>query len=124
MGLTPRLGIEYPDGADPVSRKSWIVDPLTSVDERIAAYLNDRIKSGSLTVTPSGANVDTYVTVTFTKPFATQPRVTVSIYTGIGAGGSLDVWASSVTPSGFRVYVRRSNTTPTSVSWIATDLAA
>ena len=98
---------------------------LTQIRQAIDT-LESRIKSDTVQITPSGAGVATSVNVPFTKPFpvGVVPKVVVGVNTGVSSDIELKVWASSETRTGFTLTLRRGNTTPTWVTWIATDLPA
>ena len=74
MGVTPNLGIQYPDASGVPSRKSWVEDPLKSVDAQVVAYLAKRWKSGEGSVTIPVGQAFQDVSVTFGSAFASAPR--------------------------------------------------
>lgn len=95
---------------------------VAQLQAAIQEMLSDRVQSGTVTITPSGAGVSTTQAVSFGRPFASTPRVALTINTGIGSTIELVCWASAVTASGFTANLRRGNTTATTLTWIATDL--
>ena len=122
MGTTPNLKIVYPDPSAVPSRKSWIEDPMLSVDAKVSAALTAlsmRTKSGTV-----GGNVTANVTaqfpVLFGTAFGTAPAVTVAPATS--APESIQCSVGNISATGFTVYVRRSVTGTVSVRWVATDL--
>lgn len=97
------------------------------LDARITAQLNILatrligrvIDSGTVSITPSAANTPTKVTVTFAKTFSSVP-VVVATFNGTVPGTVVTgVSATNVTTTTVDIYVTRTNTTSTSVSWIA-----
>lgn len=81
-----------------------------------------RVETGSQPITPSAPNVQTAVTITFERPFSAPPDVIVGYNTPLADGASpytVDAWATTITATSFRATVRRSNTTPMNVTWIA-----
>ena len=79
------------------------------------------LQTGSVTVTPVSNNV-VAVEVTFPRPFASVPKVFLTIQTGVNA--SLRYWnfgATYVTETGFTLNVSNSSTTLTArtINWLA-----
>ena len=75
------------------------------------------IQTGSVTATPSGANVVTSVNVNFPVAFSKAPIVNATLYT---TSDNL-AWCSvaGVTSTGFTLYFRRSNTSSSNFTWVA-----
>lgn len=76
------------------------------------------IQCGRVTIAPV-ANVPTMKHVTFPKPFAEQPYVVVTPSTSVPGTAVLGTGAAQNTKSGFDAYVTRTNTTETTLMWIA-----
>lgn len=78
-----------------------------------------KLRSGQVTITPSGANVETSSTVTFSSAFSTTPVVVLSPNDS-AVGTVVNGWSvTDVTATNFKAWVRRSNTTATGLYWIA-----
>ena len=76
------------------------------------------IQWGMVSIVPV-ANKPTMAHVDFPKPFKSQPYVTVTPVTSVPGTNVLGVGASNNTKSGFDAYVTRTNTTETTLVWIA-----
>lgn len=77
------------------------------------------IQSGRVTIAPV-ANTPTPATITFATAFENVPNVTVSANTAVPERCSVGI--SNVTTTGFTIYLTRTNTTSTSVHWIAVGM--
>ena len=77
------------------------------------------IQSGSLSVTPTAANTVTSVVVTFPIPFETIPQVVLTPYTTVPNVVTCGV--SSISVTGFTLYMTRTTTTSTLFGWMATN---
>jgi len=78
-----------------------------------------RIASGVVAITPV-ANTPTLGHVTFpVGRFTSNPAVTVSASTSVPGSTVIECAAANVNTSGFDAYIYRTNTTSTSVFWIA-----
>ena len=80
--------------------------------------LKDRIQSGTVSITPV-ANTPTSITVTFPVAFASTPSVIVSAASGVVGSTVLGVGGDTETTTDFRATVYRTNTTLTTLRWIA-----
>lgn len=78
------------------------------------------IQHGSARITPSAANTPTSMKITFPKEFSGTPTVVVSSSTSVPGTAVLGVGVNAITKTGCTLWVTRSNTTETVVSWIAT----
>lgn len=77
------------------------------------------IQWGSVTITPSSANVPTSSDVTFAEEYDSVPMViTVAQTTAIGTIVTGHT-ASNLANNGFKAWVTRTNTTATAIGWIA-----
>lgn len=74
---------------------------------------------GSVVVTPSSANVPEMVEVTFDVPFASTPNIVLSPWTSAPGTAVKGVSYANATNKGFNIYLTRSDTTSTGVSWLA-----
>ena len=93
--------------------------------EKVNRDLNHagKIKTGTITLTASGGSASE--TILFQEAFPDEgpiPNVTISFNTGIASTIELVCWASAVSRNGFNASMRRGNTTPTVLTWIATTL--
>lgn len=78
------------------------------------------MQSGVISVTPSAANTPTFADINFTPgQFTAAPKVVASPVTTVPGTSVLGVGTDSITASGARICVTRSNTTATIVHWIA-----
>lgn len=92
--------------------------PLAQTFRKMRQHANS-LQGGTRQITPSAADTVTNLTVTFDTPFATPPVVVTGVITGITGTGNVIVWASSITATGCILSVKRSNTTPTTVTFLA-----
>ena len=76
------------------------------------------IQGGRVSIVPV-ANKPTMAHVDFPKPFKSQPYVTVTPITSAPGTSVLGVGTSNNTKNGFDAYVTRTNTTETTLVWIA-----
>lgn len=93
--------------------------PINDLYALLLPILGVYADSGVTSITPSGINVATTLGVVFNKTFATAPRVILQVNTGVSGTGTVFTWPSAVTTTGFTLNINRSNTTATSVSWLA-----
>lgn len=76
---------------------------------------------GGVVITPSAANTPTKVTVSFpANMFTTPPVVVATANTTLPGNEVTGVGVGSVTAAGADIWLTRTNTTSTKVSWIAT----
>jgi hypothetical protein len=80
--------------------------------------IRSQVQSGKASVNPV-ANVPTMVYVQFEERFLSIPKVVAAPQTTVPGTTVQGVGVANVTREGFDLYVTRSNTTATSVSWIA-----
>ncbi|WP_426353643.1 pyocin knob domain-containing protein [Exiguobacterium sp. R-39] len=85
-------------------------------------YGQQNIQTGSLSITPSAANVPTGVNITFPTPFKKMPTVIVSANTTVPGSSVTGVAAFSASTTGCTIYVTRTNTSSTGVNWVAIDI--
>lgn len=84
-----------------------------------AAEFNNglKIQWGSVLVTPTSAGVSVSKTIIFSKDFSIPPSIAVTPYTSVPQ----NVFCSYTdrNKNEFKIQLRRNDTTPTTVSWIA-----
>lgn len=79
-----------------------------------------RIACGRETITPSAANTPTAVTITFPEGlFTSAPTVTVTPHSSGPGTTVLGVGIAETSAAGCKIYLTRTNTTATTVSWQA-----
>lgn len=91
---------------------------LTEGSNNTAEFNNGlKIQWGSILVTPESAGVSVSKTIVFSKAFVNPPSITVTSYTSVPQ----NVFCSYTdrNKSEFKISLRRNDTTPTTVSWIA-----
>jgi hypothetical protein len=82
-------------------------------------YVDQQLVSGSLSITPSAANVPTSGNVTFPHAFATVPNVVTTPGTSVPGTAVTGTGVTAVTTTGCTVWVTRTNTTATNVIYHA-----
>lgn len=83
-------------------------------------YLPARIASGRVDITPSAANTPTSRTVTFPAGrFTATPDVLVAPITSVPGSTVLGAGHTGASASSCTVWLTRTNTTSTSVAWVA-----
>lgn len=82
-------------------------------------YLYNRVQTGTVTITPSGANTPTSQTVTFPVAFASTPYVIVSLASTVPGTVVTGIAGDNETTTTCRVTITRTNTTATVVRWTA-----
>lgn len=79
-----------------------------------------RIAAGHLLITPSAANTATSATVTFPAGrFTEAPRVVPSMGSSVAGTTARGVGVTAISTTSCRIWFTRSNTTTTSIYWIA-----
>lgn len=74
---------------------------------------------GSTSVTPSAANTPTKKSITFGKTFTSPPIVTATALSTVPGTRVTGVGVDNITTTGCDIYVTRTNTTATTIEWIA-----
>lgn len=74
---------------------------------------------GYTTITPSAANTPTSKTITFDVPYTSTPRIVVTPVTSVPGTSVTGVGVNSVGTDGFKIWLTRTNTTSTSIAWLA-----
>lgn len=90
---------------------------LTDIENGVGKIL---IQYGSTTITPV-ANTPTSKTITFPKAFASSPVVFTNADTTV-PGTVIQTSAQGATTTSFKAYIYRTNTTVTTIDWIAIGL--
>ena len=75
------------------------------------------IQWGRVSITPTAANTVTKSAINFDKVFQGIPAVFTELSSG--APATMDISAGDITPTGFNIYLQRTNTTATSIMWFA-----
>ena len=83
-------------------------------------YVDKRVLTGSITITPSAANTPTSANITFPAGrFTAAPTVMVTPSTTV-PGSTVTGWAATgATATGATLWVTRTNTTNTLLNWVA-----
>ena len=82
-----------------------------------------RIACGKVTITPIAANTPTKVAITFPEGlFSTAPTVTVTPHTSVPGTGVTGVGIINQTKDGCEIYLTRTGTSATTVSWQAIEV--
>ena len=88
---------------------------LTDAEAALATL--PQVQAGRVTLTPT-ASTPTSADVTFGVPFRSTPEMTASAMSSV-PGTVLEVTVDAITTTGARIWMNRSSSVPTSVSWIA-----
>lgn len=97
----------------------------TEIDKNtgsISALNSSLILSGYVEITPSDVNQMTQKLVTFSQRFASQPVVVLNATTSVP--NIMSYSAGDVLTNSFKIYLQRSTTTLTVISWIAYGVRA
>jgi hypothetical protein len=117
-GLTMGLGWvgsdAYPTVCDIRPKKVKIRGETT-----VQGFRVPEIQHGNVSVTPSAANTPTSKIITFEKEFSGSPDIVVSGHTSVPGTTLLGVGTASRSTTGCAIWVTRTNTTATTVNWIA-----
>lgn len=137
-----KCDVVYTGDVDPVTVSMGSLQPATTgqrvriegigTDKYIADVIGDRWNdptkqpkstSGSVTITPSAANTPTTVAVTFPVGFfSAAPRVFVSLQSQAPGTEVTGISFKNVTASGFDAVITRTNTSGTTLTWIAFEI--
>ena len=77
------------------------------------------IQHGMISITPTAANTPTSYQLTFPREFSTEPHVVVTPHTTYPGTKVLGVGVYNRSKSGVSIYLTRTDTTATYISWIA-----
>lgn len=80
---------------------------------------NTMFASGSVNITPTAANTPTKVTVAFGKTFPATPMVVACAYSTLPGTVVTGVSSGAASTTGTDIYVTRTNTTATTIRWVA-----
>ena len=114
MGLGWVGNDTYPTSLD-IRPKSVRIRGETTVQ----GFRVPEIQHGRISITPSAANTPTTKIVTFNKAFSGTPTVTTTPLSGVPGTTVLGTSAADPSATQVNIYLTRSNTTSTSVQWIA-----
>lgn len=92
-----------------------------TVKGHISASGLKRMDSGEVNITPSAANTPTVKAITFDTIFKATPNIVATAKSSVPGTTVTGVGASATSASGANVYVTRTNTTQTTIYWIAMD---
>ena len=79
------------------------------------------IQHGNINITPSAANTPTSKAVTFKQEFSGNPDIIATAHTSVPGTTLLCVGTASRSTTGCTIWVTRTNTTETTVNWIAVN---
>ena len=85
----------------------------------IQGFRVPEIQHGNISITPSAANTPTSKVVTFAQEFSGNPDVVVTGHTSVPGTTLLGVGTSNRSSTSCTIWITRTNTTDTTVSWIA-----
>ncbi len=96
-------------------------DPVTHGSRTGKAFLSNGllIQWGETSITPTAANTPTSKTVSFSTTYTDNPIVMVTMLSTAPGTSVTGVAAGSISTTGFNAYVTRTNTTSTTVMWLA-----
>jgi hypothetical protein len=96
-------------------------DPVVHGSRTGKAFLSNGllIQWGETSVTPTAANTPTSKTVSFSTTYTDNPIVMVTMLSTAPGISVTGVAAGSISTTGFNAYVTRTNTTSTTVMWLA-----
>ena len=77
------------------------------------------IQHGMISITPTAANTPTSYQLTFPREFSTKPHIVVTPHTTYPGTKVLGVGVYNSSTSGANIYLTRTDTTTTYISWIA-----
>lgn len=117
-GLTMGLGWvgsdTYPTSLDVRPKQVKIRGETT-----VQGFRVPEIQHGNVSITPSAANTPTSKAVTFSKEFSSNPDIIANGHTSVPGSTLLGVGTASRSTTGCTIWVTRTNTTATTVNWIA-----
>ena len=101
-------------------------DPVVHGSRTGKAFLSNGllIQWGETSITPSAANTPTAKAVSFSTAYTDNPIVMVTMLSTAPGTSVTGVAAGSISTTGFNAYVTRTNTTSTTVMWIAVGYRA
>ena len=85
----------------------------------IQGFRVPEIQHGNVSISPSAANTPTSKAVTFAKEFSGSPDIVASGHTSVPGTTLLGVGTASRSTTGCTIWITRTNTTDTTVNWIA-----
>ena len=116
-------GLEYYYQVFTISKTGAInTNSVNRVKEAIPASIGKRMWAGTVTVTPTTANVPAYAEVTFTGAMFSEPPIVCATASSQVIGTNLlGVSVYNVTNTGCRVYITRTNIIATPINVIAME---
>lgn len=94
-------------------------EEITAARLNARQYPGGQIQAGRVSITPSAANVDTSLAVSFPTSFAVAPKVVVTADTSVPYSEVRSVTVSDISTTGFTLWINRTNTAATPVEWLA-----
>lgn len=85
----------------------------------IQGFRVPEIQHGNISISPSAANTPTSKIVTFKQEFTGNPDIVVSAHTSVPGTTVLGVGTANRDTTGCTIWVTRTNTTDTTINWIA-----
>lgn len=92
---------------------------LTASDMYLGEFHIPEMLHGNINITPSAANTPTSKVVTFSKEFSGNPDVVATGHTSVPGTTLLGIGVASHSTTDCTIWLTRTNTTDTTVSWIA-----
>lgn len=114
MGLGWVGGDSYPTELD-IRPKQVNIRGNTTVQ----GFRVPEVQHGNISITPSAANTPTSKAITFKKEFSGSPDIIATPHTSVPGTTLLGVGTASRSTTGCTIWVTRTNTTDTTVNWIA-----
>lgn len=103
----------------PSPPSSWKAgDPVTAAKLNASAWAGGDMQTGTVSITPV-ASTPTSLAVTFPRAFSAAPTVVVMPVTDKPYSEVRGAAVSSISTTGFTAWIYRTNTTATTVAWIA-----
>jgi len=101
--------------------RSRVSNVATGVQGRTGRFQvgNMLIQTGIVSITPWGANTQTLVRINFPSSFTDTPNVQVGASTTVMGNTVLGVSANAASSTGVDIILLRTNTTPTTIRWVA-----
>lgn len=119
-GLTTALGWV---GSDTYQTKLDIRPKQVSIrgETTIRGFRVPEMQRGSVDITPSAANTPTSKIIAYSKAFSDVPMVIASPLTSVPGTVILGVGANGVSATQASIYLTRTNTTTTTIHWLAVN---
>lgn len=121
MPTTPTFGFHYASLTDAPNGPAQEQQLATEVEGALSARTSTLVQWGTVAITPTAANTYSTAAVTFPVAFSAVPAVSVT-QVAAGTGAVTSIGSDTPTTSGFNPGIARTNTTVTTVMWIAVGL--